>query len=180
MRLFFLFLATGLLLSGCSSNDTPTSKESAVSLTVPDSCEIAEVVAAFDEQVEGSAYVPTDWQPAEGTDLEAALSAGGLACSYGIQVAEVGGTILWAPASDELWATRSADWIKFGQSAMDLEGFEEDAAFIKQDGTSADEMHVWTINLLIDGMWIQVSATFLQTVEEANPIIQAAIEAAKF
>ena len=35
---------------------------------------------------------------------------------------------------------------------------------------------MWAINLLIDGFWIQVNATFLQTIEEAIPLVQAAID----
>jgi len=46
-----------------------------------------------------------------------------------------------------------------------------------QDGTAADEMHVWRINLLIHGVWIQVGASFLQTLDEALPIIKASIAA---
>lgn len=171
MRRSVLITLAITLLAGCSATGT------SVVQSVPGDCEIESVISAFDEQVTGSDYVPTDWQPGEGTDLKAAIDAGGIACSYGIQVAEVGGTILWAPASDELWESRSDQWKEYGQTPIDLEGFDEDAAFILQDGTSADEMHVWTINLLVDGIWIQVGATFLQTVEEASGIIEAAIEA---
>lgn len=173
MRRSVLITLAITLLAGCSATGT------SVVRSVPGDCEIESVIAAFDEQVAGSDYVPTDWQPSEGTDLKAAIDAGGIACSYGIQVAEVGGTILWAPASDELWESRSDQWKEYGQTPIDLEGFDEDAAFILQDGTSADEMHVWTINLLVDGIWIQVGATFLQTVEEASGIIEAAIEATR-
>ena len=142
-------------------------------------CEIESVIAAFEAQVSGSRYVPTDWEPAAGTDLAAVYDAGGIACSYGIQVAEVGGTVMWAPASDSLWVERSKIWQADGLTAIDLEGVDEQAAFILQDGTSADEMHLWKINLLIDGIWIQIGATFLQTVEEASGIIAAAVEATK-
>jgi len=173
MRRNVLITLAITLLAGCSATGT------SVVQSVPEDCEIEPVIAAFDEQVAGSDYVPTDWQPGEGTDLKAAIDAGGIACSYGIQVAEVGGTILWAPASDELWESRSDQWKEYGQTPIDLEGFDEDAAFILQDGTSADEMHVWTINLLVDGIWIQVGATFLQTVEEASGIFEAAIEATR-
>lgn len=177
MKLFAALISSVLLLTGCSSTADSSSPEESISRSVPLSCEIDGVIAAFDEQVEGSFYVPTDWQPGEGTDLDAALDAGGIACSYGIQVAEVGGTIMWAPADDELWATRSAEWQGFGHIPVDLEGFNEDEAYILQDGTSADEMHVWMINFLIDEMWIQIGATFLQTVEEASGLIAAAIAA---
>ena len=64
-----------------------------------------------------------------------------------------------------------------GETPIDLPGIEEVAAFILQDGTSADEMHVWRINLLIHGVWIQVGASFLQTLDEALPIIEASIAA---
>jgi len=47
---------------------------------------------------------------------------------------------------------------------------------LKEGSTGADEMHVWAINLLINDVWIQVGASFLQTVDEAMPIIEAAIE----
>ena len=171
MTKFALLVTSLLILSGCSS-EAPNVERSA-----PATCELPDVVAAFDAQVPGTKYIPTDWQPAAGTDLAAVYDAGGIACSYGIQEAEVGGTVLWAPASDELWNERSAIWQRDGQSAIDIEGVEEDAAFILQDGTSADEMHLWVINLLIDGIWIQIGATFLQDVQEASEIIEAAISA---
>jgi len=158
------------LLTGCSSAVT-------AARDVPTNCEIEGVVSAFNDQVSGSKYVPTEWDPMEGTDLKAVYDAGGIGCSYGIQVAEVGGTVLWAPASESLWAERSKIWQEDGLTAIDLDGVDEQAAFILQEGTSADEMHVWKINLLVDGIWIQVGATFLQTVDEATGIIAAAIEA---
>jgi hypothetical protein len=91
--------------------------------------------------------------------------------------AEVGGTVLCAPANDDLWAERSAQWQASGQTAIDLANLNEEAAFILQDGTATDEMHVWTVNILIDGIWIQIGATFLQAAEEASKIIDAAIAA---
>lgn len=169
-----LFLLLPLLLLVSCSNSSPSAEGS-----VPVTCEIPGVIAAFDEQVPGSKYVPTDWQPSAGTDLAAVYDAGGIACSYGIQVAEVGGTVMWAPASDSLWAERSKIWQADGLTAIDLVGVDEQAAFILQDGTSADEMHLWKINFLIDGIWIQIGATFLQTVEEASEIIASAVEATK-
>jgi len=34
---------------------------------------------------------------------------------------------------------------------------------------------VWTINVLIDGVWIQLNATFLQDLAAAQPLVDAAI-----
>ena len=173
-----LLLAT-LLLAGCSS-ETPDSSTDAMSNPsgkVPASCEIATVVSEFEKQVPGSEYVPTDWQPSPDTDLAAALENQGIACTYGIQVAEIGGTILWASNANNVWNERKLGWIDQGETYIDLPGIDESATYILQEGTSADEMHVWRINILIHGMWIQVGASFLRNVEDALPIIKAAIQA---
>ncbi len=170
-----------LLLTSCSSNETVTESEGIESITgrVPANCEIQEVINEFDAQVPGSKFVPTDWQPFPGTDLDAALTNQGIACTYGIQVAEVGGTILWASNSSNVWQERKQSWIEAGETPIDLPGIQESAAYILQDGTSADEMHVWRVNLLINEVWIQIGASFLQNLDEALPIIKASIAAIK-
>ncbi len=170
-----------LLLTSCSSNEAVTESEGKESITgrVPANCEIPEVINEFDAQVPGSKFVPTDWQPFPGTDLDAALTNQGIACTYGIQVAEVGGTILWASNSSNVWQERKQSWIEAGQRPIDLPGIQESAAYILQDGTSADEMHVWRVNLLINEVWIQIGASFLQNLDEALPIIKASIAAIK-
>jgi hypothetical protein len=179
MKLRVFVLLSALLLSGCSSSDTRVHSDGVETVAgkVPASCEIAGVISEFDAQVPGSKFVPTDWQPSPNTDLAAAIDNGGIACTYGIQVAEVGGTILWASNSENVWDERKQSWIAAGESPFDLPGIEETSAYILEDGTSADEMHVWRINLLIRGVWIQVGASFLQNLDEALPIIKASIAA---
>ena len=179
MKLRITLFISLLLLASCSSNRTLVSTDGpdTVRGNVPASCDIAEVISVFNGQVPGSKFVPTDWQPSPGTDLDAALTNQGIACTYGIQVAEVGGTILWASNSSNVWEERKQSWIDAGETPIDLPGIEETAAFILEDGTSADEIHVWRINLLIRGVWIQVGASFLQNLEEALPIIKASIAA---
>ena len=172
-------ICLALILTGCSTSDaTKASTDlTTVPKAIPASCELPNVVAAFDAQVKGSKYVPTDWQPAKGTDLYDAIQAGGLACTYGIQVAEIGGTVMWAPNSNGLWGKKKEEWISQGQIPVDIPGIDEnDAVILKEGSTSADEMHVWGINLVINGVWIQINASFLQNIEEATPIIQAAID----
>jgi hypothetical protein len=160
-----------LLLAGCSSSEESVLRNS------PFDCEIEGVISAFAAEVPGSDYIPTDWEPAAGTDLDAIYDAGGIACSYGIGEAEVGGTVMWANIDPDTWTERSIQWTSSGFTPIDLAGFDESAAFILKEGTSADEMHLWAINLLIDGVWIHIGATFLQDLQEANGIIAAAIEA---
>jgi hypothetical protein len=105
------------------------------------------------------------------------LDNNGIACTYGIQVAEVGGTVLWTANAESIWEQRKASWIEFGETPIDLPGIDETAAYVLIEGTESGEMHVWKINLLINDVWIQVGASFFQDVEEALPIIKAAIVA---
>lgn len=176
MKIFLSLITSLILLSACSSTDTQSDSKKVNSL-VPASCEIPEVIAEFAAQVPGSKYVPTNWEAFPDTDLAAVLDNNGIACTYGIQVAEVGGTVLWTPNAENVWEQRKNSWIEFGETPIDLPGINETAAYILREGTESGEMHVWKINLLIDGMWIQISASFLQNIEEALPIIKAAIAA---
>ena len=147
---------------------------------VPNSCKLEGVNAAFAKIIPPSKYIATKWQPAPGTDLYAAINGGGIACSYGDQEAEVGGTILWASNKNGLWDSRVAQWQKDGMVAVDIPGVDETAAYKLPEGaTSADNLPAWRVNLLIGDLWIQLGAAFIQSWDEATPIINAAIAAAK-
>jgi hypothetical protein len=179
VKLPVVYVLSALLFAGCGSNQTVISPNGpeAVRGHVPVSCEITRVISEFNRQIPGSKFVPTDWQPSPDTDLDAALTNEGIACTYGIQAAEVGGTILWALNSDNVWELRKQSWINAGQTPIDIPGIDETEAFILQEGTAADGMHVWQINLLIREVWVQVGASFLQNVDQALPIIKASVEA---
>jgi hypothetical protein len=177
MRKTLAIAVSLILLTGCSTSTPEASDGKMAQLTPPASCEQEMVIQAFADQVDGSRYVPTDWQPSPGTDLFDVYEAGGIACTYGIQVAEIGGTVMWASNVDNLWDRKKTEWLEQGQVQIDLPGINEtDAVILKEGSTAADEMHVWAINLLINDVWIQVGATFLQNVDEALPIIQSAID----
>ena len=176
MKLFISLIATLSLLTACGSSGAENQGE-ILKGKVPASCEIPEVVAEFAAQVPESKFVPTDWQTFPDTDLAAVLDNNGIACTYGIQVAEVGGTVLLTANAENIWEQRKASWIEFGETPIDLPGIDETAAYVLKEGTESGEMHVWKINLLINDVWIQVGASFFQDVEEALPIIKAAIVA---
>ena len=179
-------LAAGLslvatFLVGCSSNSDKmsTSGEKTSNYNVPSSCELESVNAAFAKIIPPSKYIPTEWTPAEGTDLYAVINSGGIACSYGDQDAEVGGTVMWAINKNGLWDERVAAWQAEGLESVDIPGIEESAAYKLPEGaTSADNMPAWRVNLLIGDLWIQLGAAFIQSFDEATPIIQAVIDAA--
>jgi hypothetical protein len=176
MKIILSLVATISLLTACGSSGAENQSEIAKG-KVPASCEIPEVVAEFAAQVPESKFVPTDWQAFPDTDLAAVLDNNGIACAYGIQVAEVGGTVLWTANATNIWEQRNASWTEFGETPIDLPGIDETAAYVLKDGTESGEIHVWKINLLINDVWIQVGASFFQDVEEALPIIKAAIVA---
>ena len=176
-KILILVAMIGISITACSTNKAEVNNEQSVKFSAPSTCEQSKVVAAFDAQVKGSKYVPTDWQPSEGTDLFDAINNGGIACSYGIQVAEVGGTILWANNSNGLWDKKEKQWLADGQQLVDLPGLDEDKALMLKEGSiAADEMHVWGVNVLYKGVWIQLNASFLQNIDEAMPIIKSAID----
>lgn len=170
-----------LLLTACGDSEAKIDSESSDSVQVgqvPTTCELDGVNSAFATIIPPSKYIPTEWTPAEGTDLAAALNAGGIACSYGDADAEVGGTVIWAPAS--AWSEREKVWQSEGLESVDIPNIDETAAYKLPDGsTSADGMPAWRVNLLINGIWIQLGAAFIQSFDEAVPIINAAIQAAK-
>ena len=179
VRLTSMSLLIPLLLAGCSNSQTVVEGSKQIQqLNAPTTCDLPDVINTFSDSIAGSKYVPTEWQPSPGTDLAAAIDAGGIACTYGIQVAEVGGTVIWAPNKDGLWDQRAELWSNTTYEKFDIPGINEDDAYILRDEvTGADGAQIWQINLLMSGVWIQIGASFIQTMEEATPFIQASINA---
>ena len=151
-------------LAGCGG--------SAESASAPTECPQGDFLVAVQDYVPDSVFIDTPWEPAPGTDLDAAIGAGGVACSYGIQEAEVGATILWANGT-ELFASRSSQWEADGYQRVEVDGVDEAWALFEETDV---ERHLWIVSLLADGVWIQINTTFLSDLEEARPLIDAAIE----
>jgi hypothetical protein len=157
-----LLTMTAIVASSCTGNSAAV---------VPPECPQDDFLATVQQYVTGSAFIDTPWEPAPDTDLAAALDAGGVACSYGIQEAEVGATVLWVPSA-AAFESRRAVWEADGQERVDVPGSREAWALRESVGT---ERHLWALNLLVDGAWIQINATFLSDLDEAQPLVDAAI-----
>ena len=155
---FVALLAPALV--GCGGDAT----------SVPTACPQSEFLAAMNDYVEGPVFIDTPWEPAPDTDLAAALDAGGVACSYGIQEAEVGATVLWSTA--EAFVSRRAQWQADGQVQVEVSGADEAWALQEANGS---ETHLWALNLLVGDTWIHIGATFLPDLESAGPLVDAAI-----
>ena len=169
MKKLIALLASLILLVGCSSEDSFQAK-------VPESCESSQILESFPDKIPNPKFIDTQWEPAEGTDLFATYQEGGIACSYGIQEAEIGATILWASNKNGIFEQRSDEWISSGMKEIDLPNIDEAKAYVLTEGIEGQgEYHVWKINLLINEIWIQVNGTFFGSVEEAMPIVKAAV-----
>ena len=174
MKKSALLLIFVLLLSSCSSQEEVVAPELP---SVPSNCAETKVLESILPRIADAKYIETEWEPAEGTDLYAAYNAGGIACTYGLQEAEIGTTILWAPDNKTLFSELTPNWIGSGQKKIDLPGIEEEAAYYLSEGIEGQgEYHIWSVNLLINGSWIQVGATFFNSLEDAIPVIKAAID----
>ena len=160
-----------LLVAGCSQ------EAKAQTHYVPVDCQSTAVLAAFPESIPHAVYIPTPWQPAEGSDLETFINNAGVACSYGIQVAEIGATILWVENTGGLFEAAIKEFTAAGQKEIELKGVDEKKAFYLEEGDkNGSEYHIWVVNLLVNGVWIQINATFFNSVEDAMPIIKAAVD----
>lgn len=159
-RLAAIATLTAGALAACGGSATP-----------PTTCPTDEMLPIMNRYVDGAVFIDTPWEPSPNTDLAAALDAGGVACAYGIQEAEVGAAILWAPG-EKTYADRSVQWQIDGQRRVVIEGAEEAWAL---EETNGDERHLWSLNLLVDDVWISINATFLRDLSQAQPLIDATI-----
>jgi hypothetical protein len=180
-----LVLCSLLFLTACGTAKptpmptiTPTPIATKAAFEVPNDCLKTTILKSFPSDIKNPKFVDTNWTPAAGTDLAAVYSAGGIACTYGIQSAEIGTTIMWAPNTNNIFNIRKAIWAKNNQVKVDLPGVLEDEAYVITDAArTAGEFHSWYTNLLIDGIWIQVGASYVQSVEQGMPLVKAAIAA---
>ena len=171
-------LVAVLLLAGCGgAAKVDTTPKELVALTIPTDCEKTKVLEAMNAIVPDSLYIPTQWQPAAGTELADFLNNGGLACSYGIQSAEIGTTVKWVSDSTELFEKRTSEWVSQGFTKVDIAGIDESAAYFQLKKQSAtQEFHIWIVNMKYHGAWIQVSCTaFAQDLEAGVPLLKAAV-----
>ena len=182
LRKISFSIAAVLLLAGCggavkvvpSTTPTPATK-----FVIPSDCTKTGLNEALSKIVSGSKYIATQWQPSPGTELADFLNNGGIACSYGIQSAEIGVTAKWVDDSNGLFEKRAVLWQKEGYSKVDLAGVDEDEAYfyIKPQSPS-NEFHLWALNVKYHGAWLQLNCTaFAQSLEAGLPIVKAMIAA---
>ena len=168
-----------LFLTSCGGTSKPatTGGSETVALTIPTDCEKTGVLQALKKIVPNSLYIPTQWQPAPGTELADVIDNGGLACSYGLQSAEIGTTVKWVSDANGLFEKRVAGWEAEGFTKVEIADLKNSEAYFQLKKQSAtQEFHVWLLNVKYRGAWIQVSCTsFAQDFEAGLPLLKAAV-----
>ncbi len=179
LRKISFALITVLLLAGCGSKSPVTpSPTPQAKFVIPTDCTATHVNAAVEKIATGSAYIPTQWQPSQGSELADFLNNGGIACSYGLQNAEIGVTAKWVDDAQGLFEKHEDLWQKDGYTKVDLPEIDEDAAYfyIKPQSPS-NEFHLWSLNVKYRGAWLQLNCTaFAQSLEAGLPILRAMIQ----
>lgn len=169
-----LFATLAILLVGCGTvTKTPTATPA---LRPPANCNDTNVLSALPQDLTNPMLIPTEWQPTAGTDLEAILNGGGIACTYGVQQAEIGATVSWVKNEKGLFDSRITGWKATGFEEKSIAGVTADKIFvISEAAMNAREIHSWNANILVKGSWIGLSASYIYNNNDAAALINAAI-----
>ena len=148
-----------------------------ITYSVPKDCESTKVLEALQKDVRQAQFIDTPWEPAPGTELADFLNNGGIACSYGMQSAEVGITVDWVANGSTLFGNRISGWISEGYQKIDIPNLmETEAYFLQKDQSQTNEFHQYHVKFLINGFWINLSSSFGKTMEDGSGWIQAAVD----
>ena len=172
--LVMALLATGAIKD--SSKAEVVTPVKAISYSVPTDCLTTDVLPALQKDVRQAQFIDTPWQPAPGTELADFLNNGGIACSYGMQSAEVGITVDWVANGTVMFSNRTAGWISEGYQKIDIPNLmESEAYFFQKDQSPTNEFSQYHVKFLINGFWINLSSTFGKTIEDGSGWISAAV-----
>jgi hypothetical protein len=173
--LVLVLLATGVISDSAKAGSTSPVKP--ISYSVPKDCESTKVLAALQKDVRQAQIIDTPWQPAPGSELADFLNNGGIACTYGIQSAEVGISVDWVANGTALFNNRTAGWIAQGYEKIDIPNLmESEAYFFQKDQSPTNEFSQYQVKFLINGFWISLSSSFGKTIEDSSEWLKAAVD----
>jgi hypothetical protein len=173
--LVLVLLATGVITDSAKAKVVAPVKP--ISYSVPKDCESTKVLAALQKDVRQAQFIDTPWQPAAGTELADFLNNGGIACTYGIQSAEVGITVDWVANGATMFSNRTSGWLSDGYEKIDIPNLmESEAYFFQKDQSPTNEFSQYQVKFLINGFWINLSSSFGKTIEDSSGWIKAAVD----
>ncbi len=173
--LVLVLLATGVISDSATAGSATPVKP--ISLSVPKDCLSTKVLAALQKDLRQAQFIEYAWEPAPGTELADFLNNGGIACTFGIQSAEVGISVDWVGDATSLFNNRVEGWISGGFQKIDIPNLSEsEAYFFQRDQSPTNEFHQYRVNLLIDGFWISLGSSFGKTIEDSSEWLRAAVD----
>ena len=173
--LVMALLAGGVISASAKAEDV--APVAPISYSVPKDCESTKVLAELQKDVRQAQYIDMPWQPAPGTELADFLNNGGLACTYGIQSAEVGISVDWVANGTVLFNNRIAGWLSEGYEKIDIPNLmESEAYFFQRDQSPTNEFSRYQVKFLINGFWINLNSSFGKTIEDSSGWIKAAVD----
>ena len=171
-RLRVVALAIGItfFLTGCGNS--PQKKD----YEVPSTCENQRVIDALPADIRSqSSNISATWNPAPGTDLATVIENTGIACTYGVQSKEIGVTIYWTKDDNgKIFDSRVQGWTELGMKPATINGATK--AYALEDNASLNpEIHSYAVDFLYEGIWVHIGSTYMYTLADARPMIDAAI-----
>ncbi|MEI8065753.1 MAG: hypothetical protein WCH42_00295 [Actinomycetes bacterium] len=172
--------AATLLLSACgtlASKPTPSATPIAVVYRIPTSCDSTGMLKAIKSSIANAEVIATQWTPAPGTELADVIDHGGIACSYGVQSAEIGATAMWVENKGQMFEYRIPAWLNAGYKRVDVTGYPKSRAYLLfKPQSPTQEFRVWQLEMLVDGFWIRLSTSSGDTTESNLHFVTAAVK----
>ena len=147
---------------------------------VPDSCENTKFLEIVQTsfKVSDAKVISVPYQPNEGTPLFKVLNEGGIICDFGNQETSQGISVGWFEDDGTVFDEFSNVWKDMGYKKADIPGINETRGqFLFREGTSEGQPGIWSVNFVVDGMWIQIFTNLAEDLESGEPLIAEAISA---
>jgi hypothetical protein len=132
---------------------------------------------AVKQTIPNATIIATNWTPALGTELADVINDGGIACSYGVQSAEIGATAMWVENKSQIFEYRIPAWLNMGYHRVDIVGYPKARAYLLfKPQSPTQEFRIWQLELLVDGYWIRLSTSSGDTVQSNISLITATVK----
>lgn len=179
-KVAFVFLIPLLVACGPTkkeiAQEAPRPDQNAKVINIPESCLASKALLAVKEEITGATFIDTKWTPAPGTELADVLNNGGLACSYGLQSAEIGATIRWVEDSKGNFEKWSTQWLNQGYTEVDLTKFGAlKGYFLMKPQSATQEFSIWNLNFKLGEVWVSISRTSGTTLDAGSGLIKAVL-----
>lgn len=104
------------------------------------------------------------------------LNEGGAICDFGNQETRQGLSIGWLEDDGTIFDEFSSFWKDMGYKNADIPGIEETRGqFLYRKPSAEGQSGIWSVNFVVDGIWIQIFTTITEDLDDGAPLIEAAV-----